>query len=75
MAGATQLVVTGAFVRASLSLAAYQLRAARKRPESTSRRGSKKKLAERKRYPGSGMAHRRVGRRSLGIETLYASFI
>lgn len=30
MAGATQLVVTGAFARASLSLAAYQLRATRK---------------------------------------------
>lgn len=34
-AGATQLVVTGAFARASLSLLAYQLRAARKRPERT----------------------------------------
>lgn len=33
MAGATQLVVTGAFARASLSLAAYQLLATRKRPE------------------------------------------
>lgn len=31
MAGATQLAVTGAFARASLSTAAYQLRLTRKR--------------------------------------------
>lgn len=45
MAGATQLVVTGAFARASLSLAAYQLLATRKRPE---RMSYKKKKPERK---------------------------
>ncbi|KAG7203806.1 hypothetical protein KM043_013822 [Ampulex compressa] len=37
MAGATQLVVTGAFARASLSLAVYQQQATRKRPERTFR--------------------------------------
>lgn len=45
MAGATQLVVTGAFARASLSTAAYQLRLTRK-PRSESMYVSRKECRE-----------------------------